>query len=223
MRNLKNSSNKNYDSINLINRTTEDGEHLWSFTNIIGHRREKKGVNRWKLRIKWDNGEDTWEPLKSIWHTDPVTVAQYSEKHKLFGLAGWRWAKSYVGNGHSLKLLRNIHCTNKKHLRNGTKYQFGITVPRTTKQAYLFDKQNGNTLWEDAINEEMNKIMNFETFEILDDGEQLANAFHYICASQSSGMVGTRLAFLLEETTLLPAIQMNSPELSPMKLCKLDY
>ena len=100
--------------------------------------------------------------------------------HKLLSLGGWLWAKSYVGNGNSIKLLRNIHRANKKRLKSGTKYQFGVAVPCTTKQALLFDKQNGNNLWKEAIQEEMDKIMSFDTFKILEDGEPLEEDYKKI-------------------------------------------
>ena len=144
--------------INLINRTNDTGHDLWSFNEILGHRRKKRGNSvKWKLHILWDNGESTWEPLSSIRHSDPVTVANYGASKKLLSLGGWRWAKAYVGDGSTIRLLKRVLRTNKKRLKEGTKYQFGVAVPRNTKQAYLFDKQNGDTLWADAIAEEMGK------------------------------------------------------------------
>ena len=38
------------DLINLINRTKDTGHDLWSFNEILGHRREKRGTSvKWKL------------------------------------------------------------------------------------------------------------------------------------------------------------------------------
>ena len=37
----------------------------------------------------------------------------------------------------------------------GRKYKFGIQVPYSVKHALQLDKENGNTLWKDAIQKEM--------------------------------------------------------------------
>ena len=65
----------------------------------------------------------------------------------------------------TMNLLRRILKVNRKRLNSSTKYMFSVPIPRTTKQAYEFDKINGNTAWADAITEEMDKISSFGTFE----------------------------------------------------------
>ena len=32
-------------------------------------------------------------------------------------------------------------------------------IPKSVKEAYAFDKDNGNTLWIEVINEEINKVV----------------------------------------------------------------
>ena len=88
---------------------------------------------------------------------------------------GWNRANDYVSNGRAVRILRRILKSNRKRLHSGTKYRFGVAIPRNTKQAYLFDEQNGNTLWADAIKEEMDKILAFETFEFLPAGTKPDN------------------------------------------------
>ena len=36
---------------------------------------------------------------------------------------------------------------------------YGIKVPKNVTQALKFDKENGNTLWQDAINKEMEALL----------------------------------------------------------------
>ena len=55
--------------------------------------------------------------------------------------------------------------------RTGPVYKFGVQVPRNTKEALLFDKQNNNTLWKEAIAKEMSKIMEFQVFKTPPDGK----------------------------------------------------
>eukprot|EP00957_Ditylum_brightwellii_P047248 3588797-Ditylum_brightwellii.AAC.1 len=40
-----------------------DGEHLWIFKEIVGHR---KHGQTWDIKIKWEDDSETWESLDVI-------------------------------------------------------------------------------------------------------------------------------------------------------------
>ena len=42
---------------------------------------------------------------------------------------------------------------------------FGIKIPRTVEEALRFDKENGNTLWADAIAKEITSLLKYNVFE----------------------------------------------------------
>ena len=44
------------------------------------------------------------------------------------------------------------------------KYQFGIRVPRSYREAVTIDKVNGNKLWQEAIQKELDQIKEYQTF-----------------------------------------------------------
>ena len=48
----------------------------------------------------------------------------------------------------------------------------GIKVPRNVKEALQFDKENGNTLWADAIKKEMDALIAMDTFELFPPGKK---------------------------------------------------
>ena len=50
-------------------------------------------------------------------------------------------------------------------------YKYGVENPRPVKEAYALDEKNGNTLWRDAINREMENLK--VAFDILDDSESM--------------------------------------------------
>ena len=52
------------------------------------------------------------------------------------------------------------------------RYKFGIEVPREVQDALLIDKENGNTLWMDALQKEKDMLFCFDTFKVLDKGEK---------------------------------------------------
>ena len=54
----------------------------------------------------------------------------------------------------------------KARMRKPGRMKFGVKVPLTVEEALDIDEQNGNTLWHDAIEEDMNNSL--IAFEVLD-------------------------------------------------------
>jgi hypothetical protein len=50
----------------------------------------------------------------------------------------------------------------------GPVFQFGVQVPRNIKEAHNLDRQNGNSNWQDAMQEEIHSLLGYSTFK--DDG-----------------------------------------------------
>ena len=48
------------------------------------------------------------------------------------------------------------------------------------KEAIEFDKENGNTLWQDAIRLELDQLCDFDTFRVVPDGEILPEDYKRI-------------------------------------------
>jgi hypothetical protein len=61
-------------------------------------------------------------------------------------------------------IVNNLHMM-KSNRTKGTIFQFGIRVPRNTKEAYELDKKNSNTNWEDAMKDEVSSLFAFNNFE----------------------------------------------------------
>ncbi len=52
-------------------------------------------------------------------------------------------------------------------IRKTNRYKFGILAPRTWKETVQIDRENGNTLWQDAIKKDLAQIMEYKTFRNL--------------------------------------------------------
>ena len=65
-------------------------------------------------------------------------------------------------------VLRKRDCIISETHRHWLKtHKYGIRVPNTVKEAILIDKENGDTLWWDAIMKETNNVRPaFEVFDI---------------------------------------------------------
>jgi hypothetical protein len=62
----------------------------------------------------------------------------------------------------------------------GIKYKFGIQVPKGIKNAIDLDKKNGNHLWQEAIKTELKQLPNYQTFIVLDSGEDIPTGYQKI-------------------------------------------
>ena len=62
---------------------------------------------------------------------------------------------------------RNHSITKVKARFLKKKYTFGVQVPRSVREAYMFDEVNGNTLWRDTIEHEMINVV--VSSKVLDD------------------------------------------------------
>jgi hypothetical protein len=62
----------------------------------------------------------------------------------------------------------------------GIKYKFEIQVPEGIKNALNLDKKNGNNLWEEAIETELKQLTDYETFIVLDSGEDIPKGYQKI-------------------------------------------
>ena len=110
--------------IEKFNTPEEDGNQIFTFSGIDGHRSVK---GTWEVLVKWDgHGYDpTWEPLSTMRKADPITLAMYAKKHKLTNKKGWKWAKKVKVDGTKMiRQARRICKVKKKFL--AVKYKFGV-------------------------------------------------------------------------------------------------
>ena len=69
----------------------------WQFRSIDDHEGPLKQSNpnyngsQWNVKITWEDGSTTWEPLSIIAKSDPaVTCAIYGDENDLLALDGWK-------------------------------------------------------------------------------------------------------------------------------------
>jgi hypothetical protein len=62
----------------------------------------------------------------------------------------------------------------------GIKYKFGIQVQKGIKNAIDLDKKNGNQLWQEAFKTELKQLTDYQTFIVLDSGEDIPTGYQKI-------------------------------------------
>ena len=146
----------------------EQQEDLYKFRAITGHQRplspkdENYKGSKYNVMVKWETGEIPDEPLSLIAADDPVTCAEYTKKHDLLHLDGWKRLKHIAKN--QKQLPRAINQSMIRQVRRSAVYHFGFLIPKDYKKALHLDDQNGNSKWYDATKLEMDQINEYKVF-----------------------------------------------------------
>ena len=114
-------------------------------TTSSGTKRRMQTTQGVSLCIKWRNSNTAWVALKDTKEDYPVQLAEYAVASKISmdpALAWWV--------PHTLKKRNRITAKVKSKHWSKT-HKFGIKLPNIMKQEIEFDRENGNTLWWDAV------------------------------------------------------------------------
>ena len=117
-------------------------------------RRRKITTRGWKLKVQWEDGSESWVPLRILKESNPVETAEFAvakgiEKEPAFA---W-WTGSILRKrNYFIKKLRKSKVA-KSNLK------FGLVVPKTVDEALALDVKNGNSYWNDAIKKELKNVI----------------------------------------------------------------
>ena len=128
-----------------------------------GRRYPKKTTAGWKLCVQWKGGHTSWETLADLKESYPVQVAEYAKATGIQCEPAFAWWTEHV-----LKKRDRIIAKVAKRYAKVT-HKFGIELPTSVEHAYEIDRKNGNTLWRDAIEQEMTNVR--VAFKVLGDDD----------------------------------------------------
>ena len=159
----------------LLEMLSED-EHsdvVWKFKQVIDHQgpisphdANYKGSSH-NIKIEWEDGSTSWEPISVIIGDCALPVAEHAEKHKLLDTPGWKRLKKFVKN--KKKFTRMINQAKLRSFRASPRFKYGFEIPKNFKDAVRLDQENGNTKWQDAIILKLGQIDDHQVF--IDHGE----------------------------------------------------
>ena len=170
---------------NMYAQIDADGRHSLLMDSIIDHRCNEHAVTHdnmyvvtkrgnkqlrkttigWELKVLWKDGSTDWISLKDLKESNPVNIAEYAVAHKIDKEPAFLWWVPYTLRKRDVIVAAiNARVTKATH-------KYGIRVPQSVKEALAIDKENGNTLWQDAIAKEMSNVM--VAFDILEENQNL--------------------------------------------------
>ena len=116
--------------------------------------------------VEWKDGTETWVPLKDMKELYPVQEVYYSESNNLMSEPAFYWWSPFT-----LNKQEQIIGAVKARLKKKT-HKYGVLVPNTVKEAYIIDKEAGNTLWRDSISKGMKN--NRVVFQVLNNDQAIS-------------------------------------------------
>ena len=165
---------------NLISQVDEEGQHQMMMSEIMDHRvlhdavprsqgtyvnqygvkRRKLTTRGWELLVEWKGGSTDWVSLKDLKESYPVELAHYAVNRNIQDEPAFAWWIPFV-----LKKEKRILQKVKSKYWSRT-HKYGVRIPRSIKEAIEIDKENGNTMWMDAVRLEMKNVrVAFEEYD----------------------------------------------------------
>jgi hypothetical protein len=149
----------------------EPDDHLWKCLAVTRHKTRRLNPDDIHVKVKaiWGDGEESWVRADALRIQNPYPLVVYAVKHHLTRDDDWKWTADYIQDDDRLASMVRAY----KSKVNGTQFMFGVEIPSNTKRALELDKINGNTLWRESIDKELEMINQFKTFRRLEKGEVL--------------------------------------------------
>ena len=142
-------------------------------TTGTGTRRRCETTIGWELLAQWKDGSTNWISLKDLKESYQVQTAEYAVAAKIAMEPAFAWWVL-----HTLKTRNQIisKVKSKYWLRT---HKFGIQIPKSVEEAKHFDQENGDTLWWEAICNEMRNVR--PAFKVWEKGiEQIPPGYQQI-------------------------------------------
>ena len=88
-------------------------------------------------------------------------LAKYAHDHDLLNKPGWKFLRRTTKCHQFVNV--NMNAIKRRGMANQVRYKFGVRIPHMYSEAIMLDKENGNTLWQDAIRE-LDQILSYKSF-----------------------------------------------------------
>lgn len=122
------------------------------YTDRGGNKKPKQTTRGWELLVSWKDGTASWVKLKDLKESFPVQLAEYAVGNKISSEPGFAWWVPHTLR----KKDRIISKVKSKYWKRTHKY--GIRLPKSVDEALKFDKEDGTTIWRDAVEKEMGNV-----------------------------------------------------------------
>ena len=165
--------------LHMLDKVEDDKS--WECVKMLKYSEEKDLDNsvQHKCLVEWNdlNKSQSWVNFFALCLSDPTPVISFAREHKLLDKRPFCHLIPYCKVKPPLDIAKIHKVTSSP---TTAKYKFGIQVPKGIKNAISLDKKNNNNLWQEAIETELKQLTDYETFIILDSGEDIPKGYQKI-------------------------------------------
>jgi hypothetical protein len=109
----------------------------------------------------------------NLTESNPAEVAEYAAAKNFLDTPAFAWWAPHVLKKRTRIIAAVTKCYHKRT------HKFVIEVPKNWDDCVRLDKENDNTLWQDAVRKEMNNVI--IAFKILNGEESAPPTYQEIC------------------------------------------
>ena len=142
------------------------------YVTVRDRRSLRQTTKGWKLCAQWKDGSTSWERLSDLKESNPVEVAEFAIAQGLSHEPAFAWWVPHTIK----KRSRIIAAVNKRF--NKRQHKFGVRIPNSVREARELDKENGDTLWVDALEKEIKNVR--VAFKEMQDDEPVPIGYEQI-------------------------------------------
>jgi hypothetical protein len=118
--------------------------------------------DKYNVKVEWENGEVSYEPLNTIAADDPVICAIYAKDNGLLETDGWKRFRRLAKR--AKKMLRMANQSKLRSYKTCKKYMYGFEIPMNYEDATRLDKLHGNDKWKTATKLEVDQLHDYDIF-----------------------------------------------------------
>jgi Reverse transcriptase (RNA-dependent DNA polymerase) len=105
--------------------------------------------------VEWADGSTSWLPYMQLRISNPVELAAYLQANRLSNDPPFdTWVPDMLAQRE--RIVAAAKKNKKKYWQ--TTHKFGFRLPKSVKEAFEIDREEGNSLWRDAIEKEMRNV-----------------------------------------------------------------
>jgi hypothetical protein len=122
--------------------------------------------------VEWNdiNKTKSWVNYFALILSDPKPIISFARNNSLLDKMPFCHLTQHCRSNTAVDIARILKVSTSPA---GIKYKFGIQTPKGIKNAIDLDKKNGNQLWQEVIKTELKQLTDYQTFIVLDSGEDI--------------------------------------------------
>jgi hypothetical protein len=167
--------------LHMLDQTEEDNDMSWECHKVVDYRKEKGDVNssNHKCLVEWNdvNTNKSWVNYFALSLSNLKPIISFSRNNNLIDKMPFCHLIQYCRSNTAVHIARILKVSISPA---GIKYKPGIRFPKGIKNAIDLDKKNGNQLWQEAIKTELKQLTDYQTFIVLDSGEDIPTGYQKI-------------------------------------------